>query len=215
MRDVPGVRGVVVTNVSPGSPGAAAGLKIDDRIIAINNRMVSDTKSLVQQLSVAAPTDEILMRLVRNDQLIDASVDLGPNASAKVAPPPNTLSSESPTLAPTPEPSGPTPNGSLLGGLGAALGGVFGSQEPSTAAAEVAKAETAKAEELPTPARLLPVKKPVLPAPKDDLLAPMAEDTTFIAPPTLPPAEADSELKTEIKRLREQLDRLEAKLEKE
>lgn len=129
-KDVAGSRGTQVVAVEPGSAAEAAGLRVDDRIVAIDNRLVTDSQSLSDQLSTLQ-TETAELRVVRGKQLVQVEMNLG----GAVASRPIETKSEvgTPTLA---EPESETKtSGSMFGGLGSALGGVFGAAKPNAATA--------------------------------------------------------------------------------
>lgn len=131
-------RGAQIIAVQPNSPAAAAGLKPDDRIVAIDGRLVNSVDDLLRQLDSWEPTRNLAVQVSRNDQLHTARLSsVSPDVIAGSA------ASQSGANRPA---SGQTPGGSrsIFGGLGATLGGLLGNRsQPVDAAAIDATAEEA------------------------------------------------------------------------
>ncbi len=132
-------RGAQIIEIQPNSPAAAAGLKPDDRIVAIDGRLVNSVDDLVQQLDRWEPTRNLAIQVSRNDRLHTARLSsASPDAiagSAAGEPGANRAA------------SGQMPGGnrSILGGFGAALGGLLGNRnQPAEAAATDAPVTTAE-----------------------------------------------------------------------
>ncbi|MEL6109560.1 MAG: PDZ domain-containing protein [Planctomycetota bacterium] len=141
-EDLAGSRGARVVAIESGSAAANSGLQVDDRIVAIDNRLVTGSRALMSQLS-RLQNDAAELRVVRGQQLLQVELSLrGTNGPDSIE---NQNESGTPTLAaPRPESA---PSGSMFGGLGAALGGVFGAEKPT----EPASADDKDALALPDP----------------------------------------------------------------
>ena len=183
--------------------------------------MVSDTAGLAELLALNPPGSSADIRLIRDNQLVDLTVDFGAEQPATTAA--DGVSADAPGQTAPNESKDSAKSGSLLGGFGSVLGGMFNksptvSNPNSKSASESVKTvapPTEKAKQTPAktePAELLP---PALPSLKDVLaLEPEinepAEDVV-----ANPPSEKDEDsqsLKTEIQRLRDQLKSLEDRL---
>lgn len=132
-------RGAQIIEIQPNSPASAAGLKPDDRIVAIDGRLVNSVDDLVRQLDSWEPTRNLAVQVSRNDRLHTARLSsVSPDAiagSAAGEPGANRAA------------SGQTPGGnrSIFGGFGAALGGLLGNRnQPAEAAATDAPVKTAE-----------------------------------------------------------------------
>ncbi|PAY19419.1 hypothetical protein CKO51_11150 [Rhodopirellula sp. SM50] len=123
VRDVPGRRGVQVMEIQPGSPADKAGLKTEDRIVAIDSKMVSDTQRLFDLLALAPADASVDLQLIRDNRLVNATLSLRSDDGSAVA------GRATDATGPTPAPSD-----SLVGGLGSVLGGMFGQSAPSSPA---------------------------------------------------------------------------------
>ncbi|QDV45193.1 serine endoprotease [Stieleria neptunia] len=185
VRDVPGRRGVRVLEIQPGSPADKAGLKVEDRIVAIDSKMVSDTQRLFDLLTLASTNAPVDLQLIRDNRLVNATLSLGSDDGPAVA-----------GQATDATGSTPAPSESLVGGLGSVLGGMFGQTAPSSQTPSNTtdpKADQAKQAAEPE----------LLPAAKE----PQQESETQ----TAPSGESDS-VQAEIQRLRDQLQQLESQL---
>ncbi|CAN5904756.1 hypothetical protein BH23ACT2_BH23ACT2_22570 [soil metagenome] len=69
--------GALITDVEPGSPAAAAGIGVDDVVIAVEGSPVSSMVDLVARISTSQPGDTVSLTVVRDDGERDLSVTLG------------------------------------------------------------------------------------------------------------------------------------------
>jgi S1-C subfamily serine protease len=69
--------GVVVGQVAPGSPAAAAGLQPGDVIVAVEGQALDSESSLAERLSQHQPGDTVTLTIIRNGQSQDVKVTLG------------------------------------------------------------------------------------------------------------------------------------------
>jgi serine protease Do len=60
-----------VDEVRPGTPAAAAGLKADDLVVFVGNRLVQSLKALADELAQLEPDAEIRLVVLRSQDLID------------------------------------------------------------------------------------------------------------------------------------------------
>jgi len=70
-------RGAIVTDVSPGSPAAAAGLKTYDIIIEFNGRRIEDSTQLRNLVAATAPGTTATLKVWRDGKEQQVSVKLG------------------------------------------------------------------------------------------------------------------------------------------
>ncbi len=69
--------GVYVTGVEPGSPAEQAGLQPGDIIVQIGETALDETHSYINALFQYQPGDQVLLKLVRNGELMEMQVVLG------------------------------------------------------------------------------------------------------------------------------------------
>ncbi len=69
--------GVFVTRVQPGGPGEKAGVQLQDVIIALNGRPVTDGDDLVNRVSMLAPGTEATLTVIRNGKKMDLPIRIG------------------------------------------------------------------------------------------------------------------------------------------
>jgi len=71
-----GVRGVIVENVAPGSPAAAAGVRTGDVIHSLDGNEVRDGGELLQILAKRQPGDEVKLGVLRDRRDLEMNVTL-------------------------------------------------------------------------------------------------------------------------------------------
>jgi serine protease Do len=74
---VPVQEGTIVVNVQEGSPGARAGLKPDDVIVALNGKPIISAGSLTRTVGLMSPGTEVTLTLYRDGQRLERKVTLG------------------------------------------------------------------------------------------------------------------------------------------
>ncbi|RIQ34798.1 PDZ domain-containing protein [Jiangella rhizosphaerae] len=74
------VRGALIAQVNPGSPGEEAGLQEGDVVTHVGDRVVSDATSLIAAVRSHRPGDEIELTYVRDGQEQTTTVTLGSDA---------------------------------------------------------------------------------------------------------------------------------------
>ena len=79
--------GLVVSDVLPGGPGELAGLRVQDVILALNDRPVDSLPLLAFDLSTHAGGEQIKLRILRGSQelLLDVSIVEPPHALDRLA----------------------------------------------------------------------------------------------------------------------------------
>jgi Do/DeqQ family serine protease len=75
----PGQKGVAISEVTPGSPGAKAGLKVGDVITAVNGTPVQDVNSFRLQVAGMPPGTKANLKILRDGHEMDVPVTLGEN----------------------------------------------------------------------------------------------------------------------------------------
>jgi serine protease Do len=73
---LPSADGALVGDVTPGGPGAKAGLQKGDVIVTLNGQAVSDSQDLRLRISQLAPGETVKLQLYRNGQKRDISATL-------------------------------------------------------------------------------------------------------------------------------------------
>lgn len=69
--DAQGLRGVVVTEVNPGTASAAAGLEVGDRIVSLDGEFIADASALRNRLARLTDVELLSLQLVRKGELIN------------------------------------------------------------------------------------------------------------------------------------------------
>ena len=73
--------GALVTDVGPGTPAAAAGLRPGDVIMALNNTAIDTNHTLANVLSNFKPGDAVTLSVIRNSQPLSVKVTLAARPS--------------------------------------------------------------------------------------------------------------------------------------
>lgn len=111
VAEMNGSRGLIVSDISKGSPAEAAGVKTGDRIISLGGRMMTSVDAYHSETDNLSEGDETELQMVRQGKLITANVVFTqPKAKRSI---PNKHGS------------------SALGGFGSALGSLFGNKTPT------------------------------------------------------------------------------------
>ena len=69
--------GVIVADVLKGGPAALAGLKVGDKIIKVNNEVITSTSHLINYVALQAPNSVVKVEVVRGGQNVELSVKVG------------------------------------------------------------------------------------------------------------------------------------------
>lgn len=77
--------GALVAGVAQGSPAAAAGLRQNDVIVAVNDRPVTSPGGVSTTVGIARPGDQLRIAYVRGGQRLQATVTVGAPAAIEVA----------------------------------------------------------------------------------------------------------------------------------
>lgn len=72
-----GEPGAIVASVTPGGPAEAAGMQVNDRIVAFDGQPVASMNELTVAVRLRAPGTEVPVEVVRGDQLIRLFIPLG------------------------------------------------------------------------------------------------------------------------------------------
>ncbi|MCL4766422.1 MAG: Do family serine endopeptidase [Hyphomicrobiaceae bacterium] len=70
-------KGALVNDVTPNGPAAAAGLRSQDAILAINGDPISDSRELARKIAELDPKSTVDVKLLRNNQQMNVKVTLG------------------------------------------------------------------------------------------------------------------------------------------
>jgi len=100
IRNVDGNQGVWVTHVEPSSPAQHAGIRVGDRILTINGRVMTDTSGLIREVSSHPLESSINVRFVRNNVLYAAKPTIAGSAAVSQVSAPPPASSPDPTTSP-------------------------------------------------------------------------------------------------------------------
>ena len=76
-----GRTGIVVGEVTPGSPAAKAGLKNGDHIVKLGNQEVRDVEQFLQSVAMKKPGEKVTLGILRNDKEQNLTVTLGKRPS--------------------------------------------------------------------------------------------------------------------------------------
>jgi membrane-associated protease RseP (regulator of RpoE activity) len=79
----PNERGVLVVKIEPGSPAAAAGIKVGDVLVTVRGEKVDDAGDVISALAGSKQGDKVSVGIVRDKKQmsIDATMGTGPSAS--------------------------------------------------------------------------------------------------------------------------------------
>ena len=77
-----GEPGAIVASVTPGGPAEAAGMEVNDRIVAFDGQPVGSMNELTVAVRLRAPGTEVPVEVVRGDQLIRLFIPLGDRGEA-------------------------------------------------------------------------------------------------------------------------------------
>lgn len=77
-----GEPGAIVASVTPGGPAEAAGMLVNDRIVAFDGQPVGSMNELTVAVRLRAPGTEVTVEVVRGDQLIRLFVPLGDRSTS-------------------------------------------------------------------------------------------------------------------------------------
>jgi Do/DeqQ family serine protease len=72
----------VITEVTPGKPGAKAGLQVGDAIVGIDGQKVEDSSDLTLKVTSHAPGSSVVLDVIRNGQPMKVTVTLGNRPTA-------------------------------------------------------------------------------------------------------------------------------------
>ncbi len=70
-------KGALVNDVTPNGPAAAAGLKSQDAILAVNGDPINDSRELARKIAEYAPNTPVEVKVLRNNQEMTVNVTLG------------------------------------------------------------------------------------------------------------------------------------------
>jgi serine protease Do len=81
------VRGALINEVTPNGPAAAAGLKTQDAILAVNGEKIADSRELARKIAEFAPSTTVDLKIMRQNKEQTVKVKLGtfPNTRDEIA----------------------------------------------------------------------------------------------------------------------------------
>jgi membrane-associated protease RseP (regulator of RpoE activity) len=120
IEDRPGVRGVIITSVTPNSPAATAGIQTGDRLVAVDGRMVVNSSALKQELSTRSKNNPMSIQLVRGSQVRASTVSFSANPAN------SSRTQTGPVADSKPSQSRTSASGSMFGNVGSMVGNLFG-----------------------------------------------------------------------------------------
>ena len=77
-----GIRGAVVREIAPDSPAYKSGLRVGDRIVSVDGRIVQDSGGLASEVGSKRPGDVIAVQLVRGNMLYASRIQLAAKVEA-------------------------------------------------------------------------------------------------------------------------------------
>jgi serine protease Do len=80
-----GPEGALVSNVSPDSPAARAGLQTGDVILGINGVPIAESNQLRMQVSMMNPNQSVRLKIFRNGQTREVAVQISEMPGEKIA----------------------------------------------------------------------------------------------------------------------------------
>jgi len=75
--DLPAARGVLITQVVRGSPADKGGIRPGDVLLAVNDRPVADSVTMLNLIAALQPGQQAKLRLARNQSETDLTVTIG------------------------------------------------------------------------------------------------------------------------------------------
>ncbi len=83
--NIPAEKGALISNVDPNSPGAKADLRRGDVIIELNGQPITGPNDLRLKVATMAPGTTVHLKVLRNGESRDVSLNLGESPSSKNA----------------------------------------------------------------------------------------------------------------------------------
>ena len=77
--------GALVTQVMEGQPAAAAGIKIGDVILMVDDREIANTRELIDYVSAVGPDKSVTLKIVRNGETLEKRVKLAERTGGDTA----------------------------------------------------------------------------------------------------------------------------------
>jgi serine protease DegQ len=74
---LPTAKGVLITQIERGSPADKAGVKLGDVLVAVNDKPVADTVTMLNVVAALRPGDQARVRVARNKEETDLTVTVG------------------------------------------------------------------------------------------------------------------------------------------
>jgi S1-C subfamily serine protease len=77
------VKGVIVSDIHPGGPAVAAGLKIGDVVLEVNGEKVNSDNDILAIMVESIPGDVLKFKVYRDHKIIDISLKLESTKKAR------------------------------------------------------------------------------------------------------------------------------------
>jgi serine protease DegQ len=74
---LPTVKGVLITQIERGSPADKAGVKLGDVLVAVNDKPVGDTTTMLNLVAALRPGEQASVRVARNQEETELTVTIG------------------------------------------------------------------------------------------------------------------------------------------
>ncbi len=84
-RNVPVDSGAIITEITANSAAEKAGLQIEDIIIEVNSRKISDARELTNAIGLLSAGDKVTIRYVRGGESHETTAELGERVTTRVA----------------------------------------------------------------------------------------------------------------------------------
>jgi len=71
------IRGVLISGLSPNGAAEQSGIQANDVILSVNGEEVNESNQLQQKIAVMRPGESVMLKLLRDNQVITKTVELG------------------------------------------------------------------------------------------------------------------------------------------
>ena len=83
--NVPVDSGAKITEISPNSAAEKSGLQIDDIIIEVNDKKISDASELINAIGLLSAGDKVTIRYIRDGDMLTTTAELGERVTTRLA----------------------------------------------------------------------------------------------------------------------------------